>query len=99
MQFSLYAVRRSSLLCFGHSFILDVIRENPQAVSVLTESAQAKSDEIQYSRISVIPMNHITDYDYFISVLHASIHTIFPTNLVKTQHLLENVGSHSDDEK
>ena len=37
-------------------------------------------------------MNHVTDYDYFISVLHASIHTIFPTNLVKTQHLLENVG-------
>lgn len=92
-------MRRSSLLCFGHSFILDVIRENPQAVSVLTESTQSKSDEIQYSRISVIPINHVSDYDYFISVLHASIHTIFPTNLVKTQHLLENVGQRNGGEK
>lgn len=92
-------MRRSSLLCFGHSFILDVIRENPQAVSVLTESTQSKSDEIQYSRISVIPINHVSDYDYFISVLHASIHTIFPTNLVKTQHLLENVGQRNGGEE
>lgn len=92
-------MRRSSLLCFGHSFILDVIRENPQAVSVLTESTQSKSDEIQYSRISVIPINHVSDYDYFISVLHASIHTIFPTNLVKTQHLLENVGQRNGAEE
>ena len=67
-------------------------------MSVLTESTQSKSEEIRYARISVIPINHVTDYDYFISVLHASIDTIFPTNLVKTQHLLENVGSPRDGE-
>ena len=66
---------------------------------MLTESTQSKSDEIQYSRISVIPINHVSDYDYFISVLHASIHTIFPTNLVKTQHLLENVGQRNGGEE
>ena len=91
MNYSLYAVRRSSLLCFSRTFLLEAIRENPQLVSVLTEVPLVDPNDIQYSRIAVIPINYVSDYDYFVTVLYSSINTIRPTNLVKIQHLLENV--------
>lgn len=92
MNYSLYAVRRSSLLCFSRTFLLEAIREDPQIVSVLTEVPQVDPNAIQYSRIAVVPINYVSDYDYFVTVLYSSINTIRPTNLVKIQHLLENVS-------
>lgn len=92
MNYSLYTVRRSSLLCFSRTFLLEAIREDPQIVSVLTEVPQVDPNAIQYSRIAVVPINYVSDYDYFVTVLYSSINTIRPTNLVKIQHLLENVS-------
>lgn len=38
MEFSLYAVRRSSLLKFSKPFLLELIRNDPLVVRYLTES-------------------------------------------------------------
>lgn len=38
MEFSLYAVRRSSLLMFSKPFLLELIRNDPLVVRYLTES-------------------------------------------------------------
>ncbi len=45
----------------------------------------------KYSRISVIPLNTVTDYEYFTSCLYRSLNTILPTNLVKQKHQLVDV--------
>ena len=87
MEFSLYAVRRSSLLMFSKPFLLELIRNDPLVVRYLTESTAQGN-----VRISVIPLNPVTDYDYFITCLHRALHVIQPTNLVEVQHQLTDVG-------
>ena len=41
--------------------------------------------------MSVIPLNAVTDYDYFSTCLYRSLHAILPTNLVKQKHQLVDV--------
>lgn len=43
MEFSLYAVRRSSVLFLCRSFLLEIIRSDPQVVSFLTDSTTKKN--------------------------------------------------------
>lgn len=40
----------------------------------------------------MIPLNPVTDYDYFITCLHRALDVIQPTNLVEVQHQLTDVG-------
>lgn len=53
---------------------------------------------MKYSRISVIPLNPVNDYDYFITCLHRALHCIQPTNLVQVQHQLADVSESDCDE-
>ena len=46
---------------------------------------------MKYSRVSLVPLNPVTDYDYFVTCLHRSLQTILPTNLVQEEHHLVNV--------
>ena len=39
----------------------------------------------------MIPLNAVTDYDYFSTCLYRSLHAILPTNLVKQKHQLVDV--------
>ena len=43
MEFSLYAVRRSSVLFLCRPFLLEIIRSDPQVVSFLTDSTTKKN--------------------------------------------------------
>ena len=43
MEFSLYAVRRSSVLYLCRSFLMEIIRSDPQVVSFLTDSTTKKN--------------------------------------------------------
>lgn len=103
MEFSLYSVRNSSILGLCRSFLLSFIRADPQIVTFLSDSMKQENvgscfydhpqneNNRKYSRISVIPLNHISDYDYFLTCLHRSINLATPTNLVQPEDYLTDV--------
>ena len=64
----------------------EIVSQFDQSLGVLTQEENEK-----YTRVSVIPLNAVTDYDYFSTCLYRSLHAILPTNLVKQKHQLVDV--------
>lgn len=103
MEFSLYSVRNSSILGLCRSFLLSFIRADPQIITFLSDSMKQENvgygphyhiqneNNRKYSRISVIPLNHVSDYDYFLTCLHRSLNLVTPTNLVQPEDYLTDV--------
>ena len=46
---------------------------------------------MKYSRIALLPLNPVEDYEYFVTCLQRSLHVITPTTLVRSRQKLEDV--------
>lgn len=68
-----------------------IVKTVMTVITTTTTLSHLQEENEKYTRVSVIPLNAVTDYDYFSTCLYRSLHAILPTNLVKQKHQLVDV--------